>query len=170
MSAGRYLSYVLRHRPDELGLVLQSGGWVGVEELLGAMADAGRPLSRQGLERVVADDGKGCFSFDEGGDRIRANQGHSVDVDLELEPVAPPEVLFHGTVKRFLASIHDLGLVRGSRHHVHLSADRETATTVGSRRGRPVLLTVDAAAMAQEGHVFFRSANGVWLVEQVPSR
>ncbi len=170
MSTGKYLSYVLRHRPDSLGLELQPGGWVEIDALLAAVERSGRPLDRAGLERIVATDSKGRFSLDADGARVRANQGHSVDVDLGLESVTPPNVLYHGTVRRFLPSIREQGLIRGQRHDVHLSADRATAATVGSRRGKPVLLLVDAAAMLAEGHTFLLSANGVWLTEHVPSR
>lgn len=123
-------------------------------------------MSRAQLEQVVAGNDKQRFVIE--GDRIRANQGHSVEVDLRLEPVAPPETLYHGTVARSLASIWEKGLVKGSRHHVHLSADPETATKVGARRGKPVILKVNSAGMAAAGFVFYRSANGVWLTDSVP--
>ncbi len=170
MSDGKYLSWILRHRPDAAGLALEPGGWVEVGALLAGVVAQGRQLDRVGLERIVAGDRKGRFSFDDDGRRIRANQGHSVPVDLELERVAPPPVLYHGTVARFLDSIRERGLVSGRRHHVHLSADVATARAVGARRGRPVVLTIDAATMVADGHRFFRSANGVWLVDHVPSR
>lgn len=123
-------------------------------------------MSRAQLEQVVTGSDKQRFVIE--GDRIRANQGHSVEVDLMLEPVAPPETLYHGTVARSLASIWEKGLVKGSRHHVHLSADPQTATKVGARRGKPVILKVDSAGMAAAGLVFYRSANGVWLTDSVP--
>ncbi|HZM77785.1 MAG TPA: RNA 2'-phosphotransferase [Candidatus Limnocylindrales bacterium] len=155
------LSYVLRHRPDSVGLTLDEAGWVPVEKLLKALR-----ISRSQLDEVVAGNDKQRFIIE--GDRIRANQGHSVDVDLRLEPIAPPDRLYHGTVARYLDSIREQGLLRGSRHHVHLSADPETAAKVGARRGRPVILKVDSKAMAAAGHVFYRSANGVWLTDSVP--
>ena len=157
------LSYVLRHRPDSVGLTLDEAGWVPVEDLLKAMR-----LSRSQLEEVVATNDKQRFVISPDGDRIRANQGHSVEVDLQLDPAAPPDTLYHGTVARNLDSIRKDGLIRGSRHHVHLSADPETATKVGARRGKPVILEVDSKAMAAAGHVFYRSANGVWLTGSVP--
>ena len=155
------LSYVLRHRPDSVGLTLDEAGWVQVEKLLKAMR-----MSREQLDEVVAGNDKQRFIIE--GDRIRANQGHSVEVDLGLEPVAPPDRLYHGTVTRFLESIREHGLVKGSRQHVHLSADAQTATKVGARRGKPVVLEVDSKAMAAAGRLFYRSANGVWLTDSVP--
>ena len=135
---------------------------------------AGVPLTRERLREIVRTSDKQRFAFctDDihGGTRIRANQGHSIPVDLALAPVAPPDVLYHGTVARFLPSIRREGLRRGQRHHVHLSADRETASRVGSRRGEPVVLTVNAHQMHADGHPFYRSANGVWLTEQVPPK
>jgi putative RNA 2'-phosphotransferase len=161
------LSYHLRHHPDELGLTLESGGWVAVEELLAALARKGKAISRAQLEEVVARNNKQRFAFDETGLRIRANQGHSVAVDLELESVTPPAVLYHGSSERAAASIERAGLKKMRRHHVHLSADVATAHNVGARHGKPVVFSVDAAAMHAAGHQFFRSANGVWLVDSV---
>jgi putative RNA 2'-phosphotransferase len=164
------LSFVLRHRPDSVGLVLDEAGWADVGALLGALAAHGLPLTRAELERVVAGDDKRRFAFDDTGDRIRASQGHSVPVALGYAPEPPPAVLFHGTVERNLPAIRAEGLRPGSRHAVHLSPDVETARRVGSRRGRPVVLRVDAAAMAADGAAFSRSANGVWLVDAVLPR
>lgn len=165
----KYLSKHLRHEPERLGLALAPGGWVAVDELLGACARAGFPLSREELEEVVARSDKRRFSFDEGGGRVRANQGHSVEVDLQLERADPPAVLYHGTGERTAGAIAAGGLSRMQRHHVHLSADEETARRVGARHGRPVVFAVDAARMAGAGHVFYVSANGVWLVDAVPA-
>lgn len=162
----RLLSYLLRHGPETIGLALDPAGWVDIEALLAAMAANGRPVDRDLLDRVVAGTDKRRFEVD--GRRIRAAQGHSVPVDLRLDPVVPPAVLYHGTVARFLPSILEHGLRRGSRVHVHLSADEGTATTVGSRRGRPLVLRVDAAGLHAAGHVFYRAANGVWLTSHVP--
>ena len=162
------LSYHLRHRPDALGLTLGPGGWVAVDTLLAALAQHGKPVTRAELDDVVARNPKQRFAFDESGTRIRASQGHSVAVDLELAPVEPPAVLYHGTGARAVASILREGLRKQQRHHVHLSADVATARAVGARHGRPVVLQVDAAAMRAAGHVFFRAANGVWLVDAVP--
>jgi putative RNA 2'-phosphotransferase len=164
----KFLSLTLRHQPERIGLTLQPGGWVPVQALLDGCAKAGRPITRADLEAVVASNDKQRFAFDETGERIRANQGHSVPVDLEYEPSAPPAKLFHGTADRTLPGIERDGLQRMSRHHVHLSPDVETAVKVGTRHGRPVVLVVDAEAMARDGFTFFRSTNGVWLTEHVP--
>jgi putative RNA 2'-phosphotransferase len=162
------LSYVLRHRPASIGITLDAAGWVAVEELLPALAAHGLRLTRADLDAVVAGNDKQRFAYDETGTRIRASQGHSVAVDLGYEAAAPPAVLFHGTVDRFLPAILAEGLRPGHRHAVHLSPDVATARSVGGRRGRPVVLRVDAAGLAAEGARFTRSANGVWLVDAVP--
>jgi putative RNA 2'-phosphotransferase len=164
------MSRSLRHQPERLGITLEPGGWVRVDDLLSAMKTTGLTLTRAQLEEVVANNDKQRFSFDETGTRIRANQGHSVTVDLQLEPRSPPNVLYHGTNEAALPGILETGLQRMKRHHVHLSADTETAHRVGSRRGRVVILKLDAAAMNAAGHVFFRSANGVWLTDEVPTQ
>jgi len=161
------LSYLLRHRPDVAGLALDARGWVSIDALLAGLARGGKATTRQAVARVVARNDKQRFAISDDGLRIRANQGHSVTVDLGLEPVAPPDVLFHGTVSKHLDGIWAEGLRPQGRHHVHLSADRVTAMKVGARRGRPVLLVVDAAAMAGQGHLFYRSANRVWLTDAV---
>jgi putative RNA 2'-phosphotransferase len=168
--ASKRLSFVLRHRPDSVGLALDDAGWVDVDALLGALAAHGLRLTRAELEHVVATNDKRRFAFDATGRRIRASQGHSVAVALGYAPADPPAELFHGTVERFLPAILAEGLRPGNRHAVHLSADVDTARAVGARRGRPVVLRVDAAAMAAEGAEFSRSANGVWLVAAVPAR
>lgn len=164
----KYLARHLRHAPGRIGLRLDAQGWVGVEELIAAAARDGFVFTRAELERVVADNDKRRYVVE--GGRIRASQGHSVRVDLGLEPVEPPEVLYHGTVLTRVGAIRDEGLRAMGRHHVHLSAEREVAVRVGARRGRPVVLVVDAGGMRRAGHVFMRSANGVWLVERVPPR
>jgi putative RNA 2'-phosphotransferase len=164
------LSHVLRHQPGSVGLTLDEAGWVDVDALLSALARHGLPLTRDELGHVVATNDKRRFSFDATGTRIRASQGHSRPVDLGYAPARPPDVLFHGTVGRFLPAILAEGLRPGSRHAVHLSPDAATARTVGARRGRPVVLRVDAAAMATDGHAFSRSDNGVWLTDAVPPR
>jgi putative RNA 2'-phosphotransferase len=164
----RFLSLVLRHEPDRIGLTLDPGGWVAVDELLAALAAHRRPMTRARLDRVVADNDKQRFAFDATGTRIRASQGHSVQVELGYAEAEPPAVLFHGTHPGALAAIRREGLRPMQRHAVHLSPDRETAGRVGARRGRPVVLVVDAARMAAAGHRFRVSANGVWLTDAVP--
>jgi putative RNA 2'-phosphotransferase len=151
-------------------LVLDEAGWVAVESVLHGFAEIGTPITRDELQAVVSTSDKQRFAFSEDGLRIRASQGHSVDIDLGYAPADPPTLLFHGTVKKFLDSIRSQGLVRGERHHVHLSATVDTAERVGQRRGRPVVLQVLAAEMATGGHRFFLSANGVWLTDHVPPR
>ena len=164
----KFLSLILRHNPGAVGLVLDPAGWVDVTELLAAMAAHGRPMSRAELDQVVADNDKQRFAFDADGTRIRASQGHSVPVELGYTDAEPPALLFHGTHPSALDSIRREGLRPMRRHDVHLSPDAATATRVGARRGRPVVLTVDAARMAADGHRFRVSANGVWLTDAVP--
>jgi putative RNA 2'-phosphotransferase len=161
-----YLSKHLRHEPDRIGISLDPNGWVAVDELLRACTEHGVTLTREDLDHVVAVNDKQRFTVD--GDRIRANQGHSVTVDLGLPPAEPPAYLYHGTVARALDAIRTEGLRPMNRHHVHLSPDRETAVRVGARRGTPVVLAVDAGAMHRAGHLFHLSANGVWLTDSVP--
>ncbi|MBK8978301.1 MAG: RNA 2'-phosphotransferase [Planctomycetes bacterium] len=164
----RFLSLVLRHRPDLIGLELGPGGFVPVDALLTGCAARGNPLTRAELAELVARCPKQRFAFGAGGATIRASQGHSVAIDLAYEPAEPPAALFHGTAAVRVAAILREGLRRMRRHHVHLSADVATARAVGRRRGPPVVLVVDAAAMVRAGHAFYRSANGVWLTERVP--
>ncbi|MFI0354684.1 RNA 2'-phosphotransferase [Actinomadura sp. 9N407] len=168
VKVSKYLSKHLRHQPERIGLTLDPAGWTAVADLLAATAAHDFPITRDELAHVVAANDKQRFAFDETGERIRASQGHSIPVDLDLPAVAPPEVLFHGTVAGSLPTIRRDGLLPMNRHAVHLSPDEETATRVGARRGRPVVLTVDAAGMAAAGHEFRVSANGVWLVDAVP--
>jgi putative RNA 2'-phosphotransferase len=165
----KYLAKHLRHAPEALGLTLQPGGWVSVDELLAASERHGFPISYDELLECVETNDKQRFSFDDTGDLIRANQGHSVEVDLQLEEKQPPPILYHGTVERFLAAILTEGLKKGKRHHVHLSRDVETARRVGARRGKPVLLQVEAGKMHEAGFKFFVSVNGVWLTDSVPA-
>lgn len=167
--ASKLLSYVLRHHPASAGVALDLQGWVAIDALLaGLAAHHGVSLSRADLDRVVATDSKRRYAISDDGLRIRASQGHSVEVELEYAPATPPEQLFHGTAERHLPSIRATGLERRARHHVHLSAAVDTARTVGARHGRPVVLVVAAARMHADGWSFFLSANGVWLVDAVP--
>ncbi len=163
------LSYVLRHNPSSIDLELDDAGWVDVTTLVKQLRTVGGlTIGAEDIAHVVTTNDKQRFELMDG--RIRAAQGHSVDVELGLEPVVPPAVLWHGTVDRFLDSIMEEGLVPGSRTHVHMSEDIDTARKVGERRGQPVLLTIDAEDMHAAGHKFFRSANGVWLTATVPPK
>ncbi|MER5522446.1 RNA 2'-phosphotransferase [Streptomyces sp. NPDC002763] len=166
VKVSKYLSKHLRHQPERIGLTLDEAGWVEIDTLLAAAATHGFPVTREELDHVVAANDKQRFAIE--GTRIRASQGHSIDVELGLPPATPPPYLYHGTVARYLDAIRTAGLRPMSRHDVHLSADRETAARVGARRGRPVVLSVDAGAMHRAGHVFHVSANGVWLTKAVP--
>ncbi|MDJ0737987.1 MAG: RNA 2'-phosphotransferase [Nostocaceae cyanobacterium] len=164
----KYLSRHLRHQPQRIGIQLSPGGWVPVDELLAACQKYQFNISRKDLEEVVANNDKKRFSFDSTGTLIRANQGHSIEVDLQLEPVVPPQILYHGTGAGAVESILQTGLCKMSRHHVHLSWDITTAKTVGARHGKPVVFMINALAMHEHGHTFYRSDNGVWLVDTVP--
>lgn len=164
----KFLSLVLRHEPECIGLALDPAGWVEVDTLLAALEHHGRGITRAELEEVVATNEKKRFAFSEDATRIRASQGHSVEVELGYTPQTPPAELFHGTATRFVGSIRTMGLLKGERHHVHLSANLDTAVQVGRRHGQPAVFIVRAAAMHAAGHAFFLSENGVWLTEQVP--
>jgi len=164
------LSYVLRHRPDSVGLELETGGWTTVEALLDAFKKAGKNLSVEILKEVVTQNDKQRFEFSDDGLRIRARQGHSVEVELGYEPAIPPSVLYHGTATRNLDSILAQGLLKGRRHHVHLSTNKETMIQVAMRHGKPVLLVVQSAQMHAAGHEFFVTGNNVWLTDHVPSQ
>lgn len=166
----KFLSYVLRHRPDEIGITLDPQGWVAADVLLAAAAAHGHPITREELDAVVRNNSKQRFALCENGTRIRASQGHSTTVDLGYAASPPPPLLYHGTATRRLPSIREEGLRKGERHHVHLSGDTATATQVGARHGSPVVLRVRAGEMAAAGYEFFLSANGVWLTDHVPAR
>lgn len=162
----KFLSLVLRHKPEKLGLTLEQGGWVKLEDLLPTMHGK---LTFESLKEVVKYNDKKRFEFSEDMKKIRASQGHSVNIDLGYEEVQPPEILYHGTVSKFLDSIYKKGICKGQRHHVHLSEDIETASNVGSRRGKAIILEVNAYRMHQNGFKFYKSTNGVWLTDHVPN-
>jgi len=170
VSKSKFLSLVLRHKPEEIGLVLDQNGWASIDELIVLANARGTNLSRPLIESIVANSDKQRFAISVDGMKIRANQGHSVDIALGLAPQTPPERLYHGTATRFLESIRESGLHAGSRQHVHLSQDLATAEKVGSRHGKPVVLTVESGQMARDGHQFYLSDNGVWLTEAVPAK
>jgi putative RNA 2'-phosphotransferase len=164
----KFLSLVLRHEPSAAGVTLDEEGWVSIDALLLGATSGGFQIERHELDEVVRTNDKQRFAVSPDGSRIRANQGHSVAADLGLVPLTPPDILFHGTVERSVSSIMAAGLQKRSRQHVHLSADVQTATRVGARRGRPLILQIAAAEMYSAGFQFFRSNNGVWLTVEVP--
>ncbi len=164
----KFLSLVLRHEPERVGLKLGEAGWVGVDALLKALNSQGVSLTLDQLKHIVATSDKKRFAFSEDGQRIRASQGHSVEIDLQYPPQTPPEILYHGTAVRFLDSIRQHGLQKMERHDVHLSAETTLTLQVGGRHGKPVLLTIRVGDMNRAGFVFRCSANGVWLVDHVP--
>lgn len=162
----KLLSYVLRHKPDSIGLSLDPQGWAKIDELISKSTKV--KMKRDDISRVVKNNDKQRFIVSEDGQSIRANQGHSIKVDLGLTPTPPPAALFHGTATRFWPSIRVEGLKKMNRHHVHLSEDEDTAAKVGVRHGKLQILTVDSEAMAKAGHLFYVSENGVWLTDDVP--
>ncbi|MEL6643741.1 MAG: RNA 2'-phosphotransferase [Pseudomonadota bacterium] len=167
ISASKFMSLVLRHDPGSVGLQLDGSGWAAIDDLV---ARSNGRLTDQTVREIVATNDKQRFAISDDGMRIRANQGHSVEVDLGLAPVTPPETLYHGTSQRALDAILREGLKRMSRQHVHLSSDVTTATVVGQRHGKPVVLSVAAGQMHRAGIAFFQSANGVWLVTEVDQK
>jgi putative RNA 2'-phosphotransferase len=166
----KFLSFVLRHKPGAIGLVLDEQGWAYIDELINKAKQAGEvtTLDRALIQEVVDTNDKKRFVISEDGQRIRAAQGHSIDVDLQLKPVTPPEFLYHGTATRFLDSILKEGLKPQQRQYVHLSKDIETATAVGQRYGKPVILKIKAQLMYEQGFTFYLAENGVWLTDSVP--
>ncbi len=164
----KFLSLVLRHKPETIGLTLDAEGWADLDELIALASRGGRHLTRELIEQVVEQNDKRRFVFSDDRRRIRAQQGHSIEIELNLPPRQPPEILYHGTVAKFLPAVRAQGLIKGSRQHVHLSSDRETARRVGERRGAAVILTIRAELMHGDGFSFFLSGNGVWLTDHVP--
>ena len=166
----KFISLILRHKPEAIGISLDEHGWADVQELIaGINAFGNHRLDIDLLEEIVRTDEKQRYSFNEDHTLIRANQGHSIPVDVELEEMIPPAILYHGTGEKYVASIDREGLIPKSRLYVHLSSDEETAKKVGSRHGKPVIYTVDCAAMVADGYQFFLSANHVWLTKAVPA-
>lgn len=163
----KFISLILRHKPEVIGITLDEHGWAEVGALIEGIQKT-RPFDMETLEEIVRTDNKQRYSFNEDKTLIRANQGHSIPVDVELEAVAPPEFLWHGTGQKYVESIGRMGLIPKSRLYVHLSGDRETAVKVGSRHGSPALYQVQSEQMAKDGYVFYRSVNGVWLTKRVP--
>ena len=164
----KFLSLVLRHKPETIGITLDDAGWVPISDLLDAAKAFGQELNHDLLLRIVHENDKQRFAISVDGTSIRANQGHSIEIELGLKPVTPPSILYHGTVMRFVHSIREKGLLPGNRQHVHLSSDHQTAEIVGRRRGIPIVLVIDAIRMANDDRRFYLSENGVWLTPDVP--
>lgn len=164
----RYISLILRHKPDTIGITLDEHGWASVDELIAGVSRT-HPLTMESLEEIVRTDEKQRYFFNGDKTLIRANQGHSIPVDVELPELEPPAILYHGTGKKYGPSIDRQGLLPKSRLYVHLSADKDTAVKVGRRHGAPVVYTVQAGKMSADGYLFYRSVNGVWLTKEVPT-
>jgi len=167
-SISKFLSLVLRHSPETIGLKLDENGWADVEELISKCSQKGNKLNFELLDYVVENNDKKRFAFNEDKTKIRASQGHSISVELNLAETEPSEYLYHGTVGKFLENIKKEGLQKMTRQHVHLSKDLETAIKVGSRRGAAQILTVKSGAMHRDGFKFYLSENNVWLTDEVP--
>lgn len=165
----KFISLILRHKPEVIGITLDKHGWANVDELIAGISKT-QPIDMAMLEQIVAEDEKQRYSFNDDHTLIRANQGHSIPVDVELEEKEPPEFLYHGTGEKYVASIKEQGLIPKSRLYVHLSPDADTARRVGQRHGKPVVFVVRSGEMYRDGIKFYRSVNGVWLVKEVPKR
>lgn len=163
----KYISLILRHKPETIGISLDEHGWANVKDLIEGVNKTHK-LDMEMLEEIVETDDKQRYSFNEDKTKIRANQGHSIDVDVELEEAIPPQYLYHGTATKYMDSILNTGLVPKSRLYVHLSADRETATNVGERHGKPIVFSIRSKCMHLQGYKFYKSQNGVWLTKNVP--
>ena len=164
----KFLSYILRHNPAEIGVELDEQGWVNINELIDKANSNGQNMTRALLDEVVQTNDKQRFAMSEDSKLIRANQGHSIKIDLDLLPESPPSVLLHGTAKKSIAAIKESGLKKMARHHVHLTENQAVACAVGQRYGKLILLEIDSKSMTEDGYIFFKTANGVWLVESVP--
>lgn len=168
-SLGKFLSLVLRHKPEVINITLDEYGWANVEELInGINATSNYSITTEILEQIVANNNKNRYSFNKDKTLIRANQGHSVSVDVELEECEPPDVLYHGTAHKFTCSIEEVGIIPKSRLYVHLSTDIDTATKVGERHGSPIIYSVEAKRMYYDGYKFYKSVNGIWLTKFIP--
>lgn len=167
INTGKFIALILRHKPEVIGIHLDEHGWANVDELIAGIAKT-QEFNMAMLEEIVRTDNKQRYSFNDNKTKIRANQGHSIPVDVELEQKTPPDVLWHGTGEKYVSSIEAEGLIPKTRLYVHLSSDPDTAIKVGSRHGKPVVYEVATGAMQKDGYVFFQSVNGVWLTKQVP--
>ena len=170
-SLGKYISYLLRHHPEDAGISLDRHGWADADALIdGVREHKYKAFTRETLDEVVRTDSKGRFTYSDDGTKIKAHHGHSVNVELELSESTPPDTLYHGTAKRFVSSIEKGGLLPQSRLYVHLSSDIETAISVGKRHGEPVIFQIDCASMVRNGFRFYRTDNGIWLTKTVPPK
>ena len=167
IKTSRFISLILRHKPETIGITLDEHGWANVEELI-AGVNKKYPIDMQIIEKIVDEDDKNRYSFNEDKTMIRANQGHSIAVDVELKKLNPPDILYHGTGEKYVESIEKQGLIRKNRLYVHLSNDIETAEKVGKRHGKPVIYEINCKKMVENGIEFLKSENNVWLVESVP--
>ena len=167
----KFIALILRHKPETIGITLDEHGWANVQELIDGINATGKhQLNMELLEEIVRLDEKQRYSFNEDRSLIRANQGHSIPVDVELKETLPPKVLYHGTGEKYVPSIDEQGLIPKSRLYVHMSADKETAKTVGSRHGKPVIYEIDCKSMSDDGYRFYLSENHVWLTKAVPAK
>lgn len=164
----KFISLILRHKPEVIGITLDEHGWADVNELIAGIRKEHKDFDMSTLEEIVRTDNKQRYSFNMAGTKIRANQGHSIDVDVELEEKEPPEILYHGTGKKYIESIEKQGLIPKSRLYVHLSSDKATANNVGARHGIPVIYEIEAKRMFNDGYKFYLSKNNVWLTKEVP--
>lgn len=169
-SIGKLMSLALRHNPKVLDIELDENGWASVNELINGLNNKDIPMDLERLTELVETNDKKRYRFNADKTKICANQGHSVEVNLDLKALEPPHTLYHGTVQKFMASIREKGLIKGSRHHVHLSETKETAIAVGSRRGKPIILKIEAKFMHAQGFEFYQSENGVWLIDHIPPK
>ncbi|MDO5516966.1 MAG: RNA 2'-phosphotransferase [Clostridium sp.] len=165
---GKFISLILRNKPEVIGISLDKHGWADVDELIKGINKSGRKIDFETLDRIVRENNKQRYSFNDDKTKIRANQGHSINVDVELKEVIPPDVLYHGTATRFLYSIKDKGILKMSRLYVHLSKDVDTALNVGKRHGKPIVLAIDTGAMIKDSYKFYLSVNDVYLCDDIP--
>ena len=171
IKTSKFIALILRHKPETIGIALDEHGWANVQELIDGINASGKHhLDMDLLEEIVRTDEKQRYSFNEDHTLIRANQGHSIPVDVELKEAVPSEVLYHGTGEKFVSSIDEQGLIPKSRLYVHMSADKETAKTVGSRHGKPAIYVIDCKSMSDDGYKFYLSENRVWLTKAVPAK
>lgn len=167
VSLGKFISLILRHKPETIGITLDEHGYASVLELIDGINKSGHKIDFETLSRIVRENNKNRYSFNEDKTKIRANQGHSINVDVELKEVIPPKTLYHGSAERFLESIKEKGILKMSRQYVHLSKDKKTAVNVGSRHGKPIVLEIDTVSMIKDGYKFFLSENGVYLCDDI---